>query len=249
MVRMLDGTATEFQPQVAEALFGYMVGIATAVSCFIFGRHVYEWFKSCHLKTYALDDAVSTADSADHSVYTLQSLYDTASSVVGTTRNLLLGIRCAPVILLAALFSAFVVGDAVHNIPFYRYLWISTLMTPFGAILRWRLSEWNTRKRKRWEWFPWGTFTSNIVAAIIALAADALYTRFIAQDAGMFPWVGPVLQAVEVGFAGSLSTVSTLIREIVCMATPRKSLEYTLTTTLCAMLIGLAVYSPIVRSA
>ena len=48
MVAMLDGTDTELGHQVAPALFGYLIGVAGAVSSFIFGRQVYDWLLTLH---------------------------------------------------------------------------------------------------------------------------------------------------------------------------------------------------------
>ena len=112
-----------------------------------------------------------------------------------------------PVLLVVVLFSLFVVSDAVWNILFYRILWVSTLFTPFGAIARWRLSLLNPYRKT----FPLGTLIANVCGSLVAILAVAIDTRYLKSE--MIS--AQLLAALKIGFAGSLSTVSTFVKEVV----------------------------------
>jgi fluoride ion exporter CrcB/FEX len=246
MVVMMDGTNTDFGPQVATALFGYLIGGTTAVSSFIFGRHVFEWLRSQHTPSEA--PSVENGNTAESEIQSLQAdcsadgqRYRCGMNLVWTKYSLIVAV--------AGLFGAFAFGDAVEGILFYRQMWMAMVLSPFGAILRWRLSELNTREL-RWtgvEWFLWGTFLANIVAVVISILTEALVSQVDADDES-FDWVKPAMGAVAVGFAGSLSTVSTMVAEMFFRDTPGQAHIYWLSTILCSMLISLAIYCPIVRA-
>ena len=92
----------------------------------------------------------------------------------------------------------------------YAMLW-----APPGAILRWKLSSINgTMTTKGWEWFPLGTFTANFIGSVISIVAiGGEYDMESIYDVTLFWGVGTI-RAVKVGFAGSLTTVSTFVSEI-----------------------------------
>ena len=48
-----------------------------------------------------------------------------------------------------------------------RSQWFALLFAPFGAVLRWLLSGYNSRLPPPLHWFPIGTFAANMVACII----------------------------------------------------------------------------------
>lgn len=255
---MLDGTDTERGPQVASALFGYMVGVACAAASFIFGRHVYDWWRSFHPPAPEEIQYDIASQSEQNQMNEVDSAYSTDHSQVTRIKegcklaSNLYKIKYGPLLLMAALFSAFAVGDAVGGFLFYRQMWMTCLLSPFGAILRWRISDLNKRNL-RWAgsfmWLPWGTFIANILAAVISAAAEALYYSVLDPGATNYEWASPALFAIEVGFAGSLSTVSTLMREMFSLDTPKQSYTYCLLTIVCGMLFGLLAYSPIIRLA
>jgi len=264
MVVMLDGTDTILGPQVAPALFGYLIGVACAVASFLFGRHVYDWWVLLHPQPNteslgaecavpdasndakskddrnlaSVDDAISGNDNAIRGKRTLSSLWKRISFVIG--------IKVAPFILFSGLVAAFAVGDAVYHIPFYRKMWMSSILAPCGAILRWKLSKYNASDGywRRLSWVPWGTFTANITASIISILAEALEARDFTPSI----WVTALLPAIETGFAGSLSTVATLIKEMVNMKSTAHMYIYTFGTILVAMLVSLLLYMPIMRT-
>lgn len=254
MVVMLDGTDTELGPQVAPALFGYVIGVACAVSSFIFGRHVYDWLQSlqppCEDMEYGRNRITSIPEDVD-SCYS--SGIDSQLSVFKGGCDFLsklYKIKYGPLLFTLALFITFAVVDSKQGLYFYREMWMVCLLAPFGAVLRWRISVLNKRNL-RWSgdfmWIPWGTFFANILAAIIAVAAESVNSRLLDPEDDKFRWTSPLLTAIKVGFAGSLSTVSTLIREMFSLDTTKQAHIYCLFSIVTGMLLGLLFYSPIIR--
>ena len=149
-----------------------------------------------------------------------------------------------PVLLVVVLFSLFVVSDALWNISFYRILWVSTLFTPFGAIARWRLSLLNPYRKT----FPLGTLIANVCGSLVAILAVAIDARYLKSD--MIP--AQLLAALKIGFAGSLSTVSTFVKEVVDITErygyDAKGYKYAGISVVVCCAVGVVVYSPIVRS-
>jgi len=79
----------------------------------------------------------------------------------------------------------------------------------FGCVLRWLLSRLNTKEYRILPWFPFGTFAANMIACCIDFIIGGLTNRY---SLGYWPMV--ILPAIRVGYAGSLSTVSTFIAEV-----------------------------------
>ena len=117
--------------------------------------------------------------------------------------------RCA-LLVMSLLVAGLVLINAEDNYSVtYRTMVYIALFAPFGALLRWHISQWNG-KWKRFGWFPLGTFAANLLACIIsALMIGVEYRMNGSQN---FWQIGTV-HAIKVGFAGCLSTVSTFINE------------------------------------
>lgn len=82
---------------------------------------------------------------------------------------------------------------------------LALLLTPMGALLRWQLGS---RLNARMDSFPLGTFSANMLACAVEAAAYMLQRHVHDGDACA------VLQAVQDGFCGSLSTLSTFVLEL-----------------------------------
>lgn len=248
MVVMMDGTDTDFGPQVGASFFGYLIGVACPVASFIFGRHIFDWLRSFHPLPQApsIEDGITAGESEDHAGGAAPNDQQAGRSVL----RKLCKIRYIPMVASIGLIFAFAYGDAVKGSLVYRKMWMATLLSPLGSVLRWRLSELNYRKRGwiGFEWLPWGTFAANIVAVMISAFTESLDSHVIDADDAAFDWLSPALQALGVGFAGSLSTMSTLVHEMFFLETPGKANGYCFTSIVCSMLIGLLIYSPIARS-
>lgn len=220
MVAMLDGTTIE-RELVVEALYGYVIGSCCAFASFLFGQHVAQW---------------------------LEAFQGDALQRLPRALEFMLGVNVTPFLLFVVLLAFAVVADLLSSNEFHRFLWMSITAAPFGALLRWKLSSLNSRVLwKPLEFMPWGTFTANVVASVISAMMAALRYRYLLDDEDV--WARAAVSAIQTGFAGSLSTVSSLMNELFKLGTesPAKAYAYLLCTIVAAMLLGLLVYSPIVR--
>ena len=273
MVVMLDGTDTVLGSQVAPALVGYVVGMCTSIASFVCGRHVYDvWVRIHDPSALPQPDTADDGDveimeqgvGKDDRVCSKELVPNGGKSTpspfvsrIGRLWGAVAGIRVMPFLLLAGMTSAFVVGDVVYDNMFYRKLWMCVVLSPCGALLRWRLSQYNANPPASvaatiagWnlEWVPWGTLASNMIAVVISVLAEALEDRYAVRGEPGYDWISTVLPAIETGFAGSLSTVSGFVREIVDLqANPTRMYLYGFGSLTLAMLLGLLVYSPIIR--
>lgn len=155
------------------------------------------------------------------------------------------------------LLALFIVGDVIHEIQFYRNMTLMWLVAPLGALIRWKLSRWNNPNNrsicsKKLAWLPIGTLTANLAGAVCSIACTGVLDRANYEEQSLDPWVTGILFAVATGFAGSLSTVSSMVKEVVLLAVehPRqlKSHMYPFITCVCAMIAGLIIYVPIART-
>ena len=110
--------------------------------------------------------------------------------------------------LLTVLWVVLVILDSEEKHSGRRQHWFALLFAPFGCVLRWLLSKLNTMERPL-RWFPVGTFAANMIACSIDFIVGGLTNRY---NLGYWPMV--ILPAIRVGYAGSLSTVSTFIAEV-----------------------------------
>jgi fluoride exporter len=118
------------------------------------------------------------------------------------------------------------------------------LWSPPGALLRWKLgSSWNGSLKADWSWFPIGTWAANIIGSMVSITAIAV--EYISPGGGF--WIVGTLRSVKVGFAGSLTTVSTFVAEIQGMTskaeTQDKGYIYIILTLLPSYIIGIIIFS------
>jgi CrcB protein len=249
MVVMLDGSQAALGHQIAPALFGYMIGIMTAVASFLFGTHCSAWLNNWRNPE---DSGAPKRDveNPPPRIIHFPNLGFSQSRCCQFFKSLTIG-RRIPFLILGVLVALFMVADFVFNSQFYRVLWLQVLFTPPGALLRWSLTSRfnNFTIREGWDWLPVGTLAANLLGSLISilLLAVEFRTNSLASS-----WTMPVVAAIRVGTAGSLSTVSTFVKEIVDMTTryphQAKAYYYGLITIGTAMLLSLLVYLPIVRS-
>ena len=242
MIVMLDGTYTELGPQVASALSGYLIGIACCVSSFLLGRHIHDWLRAQHdlpePDSVVADEECIEVQHQNESLSVAKSASWPNQSSVWARICLLL----APVLVWMGLAVAFVLGDVLNGVAFDRRMWMVVILAPLGALVRWKLSELNDR-----SWLPRGTLIANLVASVLSACIESLDSRLVSSDHIDATWTLQLLLAADAGFAGCLSTVSTLIKEMFEQDTPRRAHVYCFGTIVSAMLLGLAVYSPIAR--
>ena len=244
----MDGSDTILGPQIGQAIFGYLLGISCCVASFLFGRLL-----GCCRKENRGGTPHANSFGGTATVVTNDRTHDQSMDMESTAGDRhVLSECCAvsfvlPFLLVLGLLLAFIMAEAVADIPYYRGVWMSCLLSPFGALLRWRLSTLN--RTSEGHWFPWGTFAANVTASVIAVSSDALQSNIAGSAISGLPWISPMLLALEVGFAGSLSTVSTMVRELCSWkVAPWKSVLYFMATTVLAAGLSLAVYSPVIRA-
>lgn len=96
---------------------------------------------------------------------------------------------------------------------------------PFGALVRWRLSLKNSLPR--WKHFPLFTFLPNVVASILSCLLEIVASLTFDHSASAYrTYVLFGQGAMQVGFLGSLSTVSTWVNELDGLSSRRISWAY-----------------------
>lgn len=276
MVVMMDGTATELGSQIVTALFGYVIGFFCAIMSFLIGTHVSLWLTRWRNPDLAReDDEEVRLNSArgmgehdleySHHGPVHSSQQHPPRSVVVMPALSRMGRFCEdswfckgmfPFLLLACLLAAYAIGGFLFDNAFSRTMLYSSIVTPPGALLRWELSKFNTRfNNSRWRrlrWLPIGTFASNILGCLVSILLLALQTRYLADDRNDNLWAISLVAALRNGFAGSLSTVSTMVKEMFELQEffphHAKAYRYACLTVVVAILASVTIYSPIVRS-
>jgi fluoride ion exporter CrcB/FEX len=248
MMIMADGTNTAMGSQIAAAIGGYFVGLACANMSYVCGTHVSLFFRSIQQSSVDSDDDIEVDSS--NNPRDAKGCHVCSDQHIPTCIKLVCGIYFSPFLLFAIMLTGFLVGDVIYNINFYRIMWLITLFAPLGSLLRWRLARWN---RRVWisqlHYIPWGTLIANIVACIVASLAEVYEERIRSHDESSLShtWSVNLLVALRSGFAGSLSTVSTLVYELYHMKELQHSYTYGSITLLLSMLLSFAVYGPLVR--
>lgn len=257
MVVMLDGSDTELGSQIAPALFGYILGVSCSIPSFYFGQIVAEWLQSIHavqsnsLVRDELDASQNHSSKLDPRLVnneTRERLY--LFEKISQIWYLPFGVRFGPLFWSVACLAAFVMGDVYFDMTFYRGMWMAIVLSPVGSLARWRLSRFNLTgfqwNESTVEWFPLGTFLANIIGSVVAIVAKATSGNLAhRQSDSVHAWIMPLLAAVADGFSGSLSTVSTLVKEMTCMLIPLRRLFYCWFTIFCSMILSLCLYRPI----
>ena len=232
-----------------------------AIESFKGGRHLNSWIQN-RRNNREMDPFCSNVDieeeiqverkssdsSPDEMRVTNASCTARLASTVKPKRSIFL--------LVAAMLASFVAADAVFGIRFYRELCLICLMSPAGALLRWSLSQFNNSGCSRiqgrsFDWVPWGTLTANVVGAIISIVFVALGDHVIHNQENEENWKNFLFGAMKTGFAGSLSTVSSMVKEVVLLSEKypgsAKSFRYAGGTTAVSMILSICLYSAIVR--
>mmetsp|Transcript_1728 Transcript_1728/g.3953 ORF Transcript_1728/g.3953 Transcript_1728/m.3953 type:complete len:623 (-) Transcript_1728:937-2805(-) len=202
------------------------------------------------------------------------------------TQNVATKIHKLPLVVLAiGLIVGFGFGGIQQDIEWYRGMLLMCCLSPPGALVRWKLANWNVPSnrqsrridssddsskicgggrllrrccRKVPDWLPIGTVVANLVAVVIGCIATGLDDRYFSTTSTASSlWIRGLLFAINSGLAGSMSTVSTMIKETVILSeqsqTGRmiglgKPYYYSIGTCLAGMLLGLCVYATTVRA-
>lgn len=238
MIVMMDGTGLVLGSQVLAALFGYIIGLQSSLYSFRAGRTLGA-FTHARRNPHVFDTASRRKQEFNPRCHHKHLHWMTPAVLF---------------IIVVAIIALFVAGDLYWNISYYRGLWIGALLSPIGAIARWRLAILNGKVGIRGEfWFPTGTILANFIGCIIS-AICAAWAIVEAKNDSAQQWGIPMLKAITLGIAGCLSTVSTFAKECVELGEKnppfdKKQCLYSFGTTFSCCLIGLVCYSPFVRFA
>jgi fluoride ion exporter CrcB/FEX len=86
----------------------------------------------------------------------------------------------------------------------------------------------------------------------VSILPLALQTRYLTDDRNKNLWAISLIAALRNGFAGSLSTVSTMVKEMFELQDEfphhAKAYRYACLTVVVAILSSVMIYSPIVKS-
>jgi fluoride ion exporter CrcB/FEX len=216
------------------------------------------------LFSYAEQDGISSQEFQDLELH-LSSKSNNKSMTLGGVRP---GCSTSPfvvgavlTILAVALLAGFAYGAFVNHISFYRSVFLSALMAPPGTLLRWKLSQWNgslsLHKNKKYAWVPLGTFLANSTACLVSILMASLMLWYKQSDVDIADVTNvssqalilAIMGAIKTGFAGSLSTVSTLVAEgdklHHTFRHHAKAIVYMVGTLAVGALLGLMVYLPV----
>ena len=275
MVVMMDGTQTELGKQIIPAIFGYILGLMAAICSFLFGTHVSAWMNQ-HRNSHRSPQFDGLNNDDTSMVVIEERIWDqengtkssnqeelprtdvclaltTSSPICRCLGSMVTG-KSIAFSFLVALFAALLIGDILMSNLFYRSLWLAALMTPPGALLRWQLSKWNGRwsVMGRCHWVPWGTLLCNLIASIVCILFLAIEIRHNRKKSSDSLWGVAILGAIRAGFTGSLSTVSTFVKEIVDLNNNyqqhAKCYIYAALTIVLSAIFSLLTYCPIVWS-
>lgn len=146
------------------------------------------------------------------------------------------------IVVLLCSTAGLAVGAALQTDHLWlRQLWFSALFGPFGCVLRWYLSRLNYSLKGYWVWLPFGTLVANLLGCCIDFALLA-----IQAEVTLSYWPSLAISAIITGFVGSLTTVSTLVAEIVKLSegfpSDLHAHIYTALTFIGGTLLGLIIY-------
>ena len=131
-----------------------------------------------------------------------------------------------------------------------RTMVYALLLAPPGALLRWKLSVLNGRcKFPKLKWLPLGTFYANLIGSILSITMVA--TEYHIESTYPYNvvafWTIGTMRAIKVGFAGSLTTVSTFVSEISgFLVNSDHAYPYMFITLGCCSTVSVILYSFIV---
>ena len=256
--------------QVITVFFGYCIGLMGAYQGFQFGRTCGLWIHNFRHRneeeTPAIPQHVEETQSIEEPQPSTQHGVELVHEDGTSSEPVPSHLHKIPLLLTAVgLLVAFVIGFVVSGIEFYRGMTFVWILSPVGSLLRWKLSTFNIRKKKTGRittistphWIPWGTFAANMIATIMAASIEAIMDRFLFGNKDDIittttnTWILAILFALKTGVAGSLSTVSTMVKECAVLSEQYPGLPkphlYSLLTCCSGCVLGLTVYSFIIR--
>mmetsp|Transcript_6577 Transcript_6577/g.10044 ORF Transcript_6577/g.10044 Transcript_6577/m.10044 type:complete len:532 (-) Transcript_6577:488-2083(-) len=112
-------------------------------------------------------------------------------------------------ILTTLLIVGVVVATPTASSFLSRTEYLSTLASPLGTLTRWQLSKYNGTLSEKYIWLPIGTLLANLLGSILSVLAVGIGST--SNNETVILWMA----VLKTGYAGCLSTVSTLAAETV----------------------------------
>jgi CrcB protein len=140
-------------------------------------------------------------------------------------------------------------GGSIHTVT-YRTMVYAMLFAPAGALLRWKLSSLNGKLNvEGWEWLPLGTLLVNVLGSAMSTSLVASEYRIGSNYFTSPFWTVGTIRAAKIGFAGSLTTVSTFIAEVsgFMQQKTEHAYPYIMTTLILSCGLSAVVYGSIVQ--
>ena len=133
----------------------------------------------------------------------------------------------------------FVIGVAVDQTQFGKQIWLSAVLAPFGACIRYWFSPLTYKRFK----LPLGTLLVNIIgAAILAIVfvIDIRVAKTACEPEWEICWPTVATFAISTGFCACLTTISTFMGEIYNLRAehPRFSYFYAVSTVLISQVVN-----------
>lgn len=130
----------------------------------------------------------------------------------------------------------------LDNLTSGAFLWLGCLVGPVGVWARWYLARLNGQglgKMGSLKWLPVGTLSANFLAACIMAALSTISKAVNTKRCRI------IVNGVQFGFLGCLSTVSTFVAEVYAMRQsghPGRALAYAVLTILPSFATGILIY-------
>ncbi|XP_057821503.1 uncharacterized protein LOC131034124 isoform X2 [Cryptomeria japonica] len=186
-----------------------------------------------------------------------------SAKIVAYTRNQIkkqqLGLTCIPssvyyhyhlygFIMFMFIFGILWVGSLLLSLFNFishheKKLWIACVVGPFGVWIRWFMARLNGKgigAQKHFKWLPIGTLLTNLIASIIMASLSIVHLMVKDHTKKI------VIEGLQLGFLGCMSTVSTFVVEVQAMHQSNHSWRayiYILVSILPAFIFGTLIYS------
>lgn len=215
----------------AYAIAGILLGIFIVNESIRVGAETGERLRSCILKCIKENSSIGSKCVWEN----LRVDTRTKHYVIIVVMMILLSFLWVLSIVLAAIKLGSLTDGAV--------LWLGCSVAPPGVWLRWYLARLNGQgigKQRSLKWLPIGTLAANVLAAGI-MAALAVTDKAVNTKQST-----AVLNGIQFGFLGCLSTVSTFVAEIYAMRSSGqigRAFVYAAATFMLSFMLGTLVYS------
>ncbi|XVF39394.1 hypothetical protein PTKIN_Ptkin01aG0031300 [Pterospermum kingtungense] len=213
-----------------QAVLGFLIGLFLAAYSIIFGIETAKGFRWILKKLSTSTEKEVHSTSHNWSLNSSRRRHLAAMVVLLLVLGLLLSLS-------GSLFKEEFVNDHSSG----AQLWLACLVAPLGVWIRWFLARLNGLGNSGiLRWLPIGTLIANVSAATI-MAALSIVEKLVNSKN-----FDTVATAIQLGFLGCLSTVSTFIAEFNAMREskhPWRAYVYAIITMGISFVFGILIYN------